>query len=65
MLQLRSKLGQYMKQKCPECGSELQEEKDCFGYPQLLCTGLIDPENNNVELQPCLYRTINGIHCEE
>lgn len=58
MIRLRSeRSGRFMPQKCPECSEPLQDEgKD------IICTGLVDPENRNVELLACRYRAHYGLH---
>ena len=52
----RDKNGQFISKQCPECDGTLQPEK-CrdFGNISWCCDGLIDPENTDLELQPCMY----------
>lgn len=45
----------YNRNPCPECGDRL--ELDDSERPKIWrCTGLVDPENNQAELQPCDYQ---------
>lgn len=58
MKQLRNEKGQFMKQECPDCGANLQEE-----YGELICTNLVcDPNNVLATLFACDYTTLNGVH---
>lgn len=42
--------GKFVEKICPECGADLQIEGDDW-----ICTGLVDPKNNNTELQACTF----------
>ena len=63
MKRLRAGDGRYMRQECPECGADLQEEYcPITTANHLICTGLIDPENENADLEACMYSAWNGSH---
>ena len=47
-------MAKYNRNPCPECGDRLVLE---FESSRKIwsCTGLIDPDNDQAELQPCMY----------
>lgn len=57
---LRDSRGQFIKKECPECGDQLVMECHADGAITWRCDGLIDPEDENKELQACKYETWSG-----
>lgn len=52
----RGKDGRFLSKRCPECYGTLRPEVDNYFKRTLwICDGLIDPDNLDIPLQPCLY----------
>lgn len=53
----RLKNGRFAPRDCPECQcGTLQYQEPGFWE----CDGLVDPENNQAELEPCHYGILDG-----
>lgn len=48
---------------CPECrsGNMQIEEEDMIGLDYLICDGLVDPDDPNKELQPCMFTQFDDL----
>lgn len=58
----RDEKGRFMSRTCPACGEgRLHLEVTRWGR-QWYCDALIDPNNNEQELQACTYTHVDGLN---